>query len=175
VAVVPKGYASREERAIGTIGVGYDDSEESRTAAIVATEVARRLDADLRVIRVFDATSVGTPALMTGSGYYGAVFRDIENRYREHLEQFVASLPDDVRAEPVFLSGGPARELIDQSEGTDVMVLGSRGYGPHRAVLVGGVSHAVVRDAACPVLVLPRGARPGLGELFASAAAVSAS
>ena len=39
------------------------------------------------------------------------------------------------------------------------MVVGSRGYGPARAVLLGGVSHVLVRDAGCPVLVLPRGGR----------------
>ena len=42
------------------------------------------------------------------------------------------------------------------SPGFDLLVCGSRGYGPLHSVLVGGVSHALVNHAACPVLVLPR-------------------
>jgi nucleotide-binding universal stress UspA family protein len=49
------------------------------------------------------------------------------------------------------------------------MIMGSRGYGPLQAVLLGGVTHAVVRKAACPVIVLPRGARNSLGRLLAHA------
>jgi nucleotide-binding universal stress UspA family protein len=68
------------------------------------------------------------------------------------------------------VAGSPRRELASQTDGMDLLLLGSRGYGPRRAVLLGGVSHVVVREAACPVIVLPRGARPGLSELFAPAA-----
>ena len=38
------------------------------------------------------------------------------------------------------------------------MVVGSRGYGPLKAVLLGGVSGQLIRSAACPVIVVPRGA-----------------
>jgi nucleotide-binding universal stress UspA family protein len=48
-----------------------------------------------------------------------------------------------------------------------VLVSGSRGYGPVRAVLTGGVTGRVLRDAACPVIVLPRGVESPLGALFA--------
>jgi hypothetical protein len=37
-----------------------------------------------------------------------------------------------------------------------LLVLGSRGYGPVRRVLLGSVSGELVRGAACPVLVVPR-------------------
>jgi nucleotide-binding universal stress UspA family protein len=51
--------------------------------------------------------------------------------------------------------------------------MGSRGYGPLRAVLVGGVSGKVIRSAHCPVVVIPRGATTTLDELTRSAAAVA--
>jgi hypothetical protein len=38
------------------------------------------------------------------------------------------------------------------------MFTGSRGYGPRRAVLLGSVTHGLLESAACPVVVLPRGA-----------------
>ena len=44
--------------------------------------------------------------------------------------------------------------------------MGSRGYGPHRAVLLGGVSRRVSAEAECPVLVIPRGASRPLEDLL---------
>ena len=46
--------------------------------------------------------------------------------------------------------------------------MGSRGYGPLRAVLLGSVSGRLVREAACPVIVVPRGVEAPLEELFAA-------
>jgi hypothetical protein len=47
------------------------------------------------------------------------------------------------------------------------MVTGSRGYGPHRAVLLGSVSGRLVREAECPVIVVPRGIEAPLEGIFA--------
>ena len=64
-----------------------------------------------------------------------------------------------------------AEILADASEELDLLVLGSRGYGPLHSVLVGGVAGRVVREAACPVLVLPRKAgHVQEGSLFAETA-----
>jgi nucleotide-binding universal stress UspA family protein len=41
--------------------------------------------------------------------------------------------------------------------GVDLLVCGSRGYGPVRRVLLGTVSSALLRQASVPVLVVPRG------------------
>lgn len=173
VAIVPHGYGARADAPFRTIGVGYDGGEESKAALAAACEAARRFGAALRVVGVFDALLVGTPALMSGPGYI-AVRDEVEQRLRDQLESAVARLPADVSAESVFLSGHPFRELAAQSEDVDLMLLGSRGYGPLCAVLLGGVSHGVVRHAACPVMVLPRGAGLKLAELFAPAAASTA-
>jgi nucleotide-binding universal stress UspA family protein len=54
--------------------------------------------------------------------------------------------------------GDPVRELVDASAGLDLLVLGSRGHGPLRRLLLGSVSAHVVRHAACPLLLLPQGA-----------------
>lgn len=172
VAIVPLDYRLHEA-PIATVGVGYDGSDEARAAVAAATEIAQRLGARMRVIRVFDAAQLGTPALMSGPGYV-AVHQQLEREAEEHLRTLVAGLPQDVSAEAVFLAGSPARELATQSEALDLLVLGSRGYGPLRAVLLGGVSHAVVRHAACPVIVLPHGAHDRIDELFATGARASA-
>ena len=50
------------------------------------------------------------------------------------------------------------------------MVVGSRGYSPLKAVLLGGVSGQLIRSAACPVIVVPRGAHSTVGSLFGPSA-----
>jgi nucleotide-binding universal stress UspA family protein len=175
VAIVPLGYEKQADAPVTLVGVGYDGSEESSAALGAAGRAARRFSASLRVVRVFDPAQVGTPALMAGATYV-SLSKDLEAIQREHLDRAVAALPDDVRAEAVFLTGTPGRALAAQSELVDLMILGSHGYGPTRAVLLGGVTHAVVREAACPVIVLPRGsAHAGLDAMFAAPAEASAS
>ena len=62
---------------------------------------------------------------------------------------------------PVHLEtvrGDPSEVLIERSDNLDMLMLGSRAYGPLRHVLLGSVSARVMREAHCPVLVVPRGA-----------------
>jgi nucleotide-binding universal stress UspA family protein len=166
VAIVPRGFADAAE--IQRVGVGYDGSEESEVALAGACRVAQRFGASLRVIRIYDATRFGSPALMTVPGEV-TVHEDYEKQQREGLDAAVAALPDELHAETVFVAGAPGPELAAQTEGVDLMVVGSRGYGPRAAVLLGGVTHTVIRKAHCPVIVLPRGSY-GLEPLFSTAA-----
>jgi len=55
-------------------------------------------------------------------------------------------------------SGDPARELADAAHDLDLLVTGSRGYGPVRRLMLGSTSTKLVHEAPCPVLVLTRGA-----------------
>jgi nucleotide-binding universal stress UspA family protein len=52
-------------------------------------------------------------------------------------------------------------------------VCGSRGHGPLHTLLLGGTSHALVRRAACPVLVVPEGAEAELATAFEARAVAS--
>ena len=61
----------------------------------------------------------------------------------------------------------PADVLIRVSENLDLLVCGSRAYGPLRAVLLGGVSRRVTAEARCPVIVQPRGVEASLEALVA--------
>ena len=65
----------------------------------------------------------------------------------------------------------PADQLGERSESLDLMLAGSRGYGPLRSVLVGGVSgRADCARSDCPVIIVPRGVEEPLAMLFASQA-----
>ena len=54
--------------------------------------------------------------------------------------------------------GDAAEQIVDTSAASDLLVIGSRGYGPLRRTLLGSVSRSVLQSARCPVLVLPRAA-----------------
>jgi hypothetical protein len=62
----------------------------------------------------------------------------------------------DIAVDVAAVLGDPAEKLIDLSDQLDVLVCGSRGHGPVRAVLLGSVSRRLVAEAHCPVIVLPR-------------------
>jgi nucleotide-binding universal stress UspA family protein len=66
--------------------------------------------------------------------------------------------------------GDPGDFLIAASENVDLLICGSRGYGPTRAVLLGGVSRRVTSEAHCPVIVLSRGAEADLEALVSEEA-----
>ena len=76
----------------------------------------------------------------------------------------VAELPG---SSATLLTGDAAELLAEHSRHVDLLVTGSRGYGPARAVLAGGVSGRLLRSAQCPVVVVPRGVEASLGRLFA--------
>jgi Universal stress protein family len=78
----------------------------------------------------------------------------------------VGGLPATMGAEAVFLTGDAGHALAEESGSLDLLITGSRGYGPLRAVMAGAVTGRLLRDAACPVIVLPRGVDAPFGELF---------
>jgi nucleotide-binding universal stress UspA family protein len=86
---------------------------------------------------------------------------------RAALDRALAALPAGVDVEDELHVDDPAEILLRTSEHADLLVCGSRGYGPLRSVLLGGVSRRLVDEAQCPVLVLPRGVDRPLADLLA--------
>ena len=163
IAVVPDGYRSGERDVAGAIGVAYDGSKEASAAAHAAAGIAHALGTRLEVIGVLAPDpAYGGGELMGGSAD-PAMREVLRGDLKKVLE---AALPASVDANRVVLDGDPAGRLIERSSNLGVLVIGSRGYGPLRAVLVGGVSGRVVRAAQCPVIVTPRGVEAPLRGLF---------
>ena len=81
--------------------------------------------------------------------------RELRVRRELALGRAAAGVSKDLHAETTLLVGDPVRVLEHEAaEDLDLLVLGSRGYGPVRRVLLGGVSDDVVRRSPCPVLVV---------------------
>jgi nucleotide-binding universal stress UspA family protein len=151
VVVVPHGYNAPKQ--LTTVGVAFVPTPEGRRALHEAATIAQMSDADLRVLTVV------RPGI--GADASAGPTRQAAERNRAQLHATVAAaigeLPDGVRPESEFLVDDPADALMSVSPHLDLLVMGSRGYGPGLAVLLGGVSRRVTMKAGCPVLVVPRG------------------
>ena len=164
VAVVPKGYRESEHAAPQRIGCAIDGHDEAMAALRGAAELARALDAQIDVIRAFAPDVAPVDAEMLA---------DLEIEARTNLDETVKALPPALNGATVFVERDPADVLVERSHELDLLVMGSRGYGPLHAVLLGGVSGRVIRDAACPVIVVPRGAHVPLEALLSAGKAAA--
>lgn len=155
VAIAPRGYAEHPAASLRRIGVAFDGSDESRHAMDAARDLARSSGADVRVITVFERVAFGAAAtLHTG----GVSFNELKRReLRGALDELLAAQPEDLSIEGSFLEGTAGEVLVEQSAELDLLVTGSRGYGPRAAVLLGTTTHKLMRAARCPGLVTPRG------------------
>jgi nucleotide-binding universal stress UspA family protein len=155
VAVAPRGFSQRSDSALRVIGVAFDGSPESESALVEAARLAEAAGATLRVLAVAESNiyfgySVGTYSQP-----------EIFQWTKDHLEEVIATaletLPRKLKASGEVLSGDAAETLVSRTEGgVDLLVMGSRGYGPARRVLLGSVSAKLARSATCPLLVVPR-------------------
>jgi nucleotide-binding universal stress UspA family protein len=170
VAVASGSLRLHEDLALRELGVAFDGREESRIALRAAADLARERRARLRLITVVE------PQLHAAGWASAWVYADLrdelvelaEREAREAIERWC----EGVETSFEVVVGRPVPELVLASSRFDVLVLGSRGYGPLRRVLLGTVSGRVVEAAASPVLVLPRGAHAGdTGERVAAGAA----
>jgi len=156
VAVTPAGYATAGG-GIQTVGCGFDGSQESHRALAWAAELARTTSARLHVLSVYEPTLPVSLAL--GGGLPTASINEALRRQRdEELAQTMSALDADIDATGTLLDGDAQELLARESAGLDLLVVGSRGYGPLRAVLLGSVSSALFRSAQSPLVVVPRGA-----------------
>ncbi len=155
VALAPRGYADDHPQAPQRIVTGYTDSDEARAAVRVAAGLGRACSATVRVVSAF-----AVPSWSVGlDGYEEAARGDVQ----AELDAVLRRLASTVSTEGVVLDGDPAQCLLEQADGwADLIVTGSRGYGPKRQVLLGSVSGAVLAAATVPVIVTPRGAETEL-------------
>jgi nucleotide-binding universal stress UspA family protein len=174
-AVVPKGY-QRPEGGVKVIGAAYSSSDEGREALHAAASLARSGGARVRAITVLDPDHAEEQqrSMMAGqhhvTGGDDAAVRRLASE--AELRDAVAKL--DVESELDVLVGDAADGLVAASQNVDLLIMGSRGLGPKRAVLLGSVSRKVAERSACPVVILPRGSTEKTEALLADAEAHAA-
>jgi nucleotide-binding universal stress UspA family protein len=159
VAIAPRGTRDRPlQEPVKRIGVAYIDSPEAREAVRVAGELAAKTNATLTLYTVV-APRAEIFAPIVGRDAEEAFLATVREDARKALDEALAALPEGVQANEELLEGDVVEVLaaLDEHE-IDLLVCGSRGYGPVRRVLLGGVLRKLIRRAACPVVVVPRGA-----------------
>jgi len=151
VIVAPRGYSRGRPRPLERIGVGYNGSPEAEIALDYGEGLATQLGASLVLVGVVPPIHDGWRIGHTGRGYQRLITEQIEESLIDAVERSPVNAASEVR------SGDAADCLAEASQDLDLLVLGSRGYGPLLRVMLGGVSLKAMRSSACPVVVVPRG------------------
>jgi nucleotide-binding universal stress UspA family protein len=155
VAVAPRGYNGAAPRHIA---IAYDGSPEAEAALSAAEAIALELEATLTCYCVVEPGGWVDNMLAAGTGAEWP-FQVLKRHCRRLLYAVKDRAPEGLELETCLLHGHAAEEIARRARGVvDLLVVGSRGYGPLRRAMVGSVSGALVRDAGCPVIILPRSA-----------------
>jgi nucleotide-binding universal stress UspA family protein len=154
--------------------VAFDGSTSARQALTEAVELARCNHAALTLMTVMPTTNPWA----LGGGYYVPVNLDeldqqAERNYQRVLDDAVATIPDDLPVTTILKRGAAGAAIVEQARAgdNDLIVVGSRGRGEFRSLLLGSVSHHVLQSSPVPVLVVHASDHAESGPMTAAAAA----
>jgi nucleotide-binding universal stress UspA family protein len=147
VAIASRGYA-QHPHPLTNVGVGYNASPESDTALAMAHVLAIPTGAAVHALEVVSIPTYAYGALMPPA------IGDTINVMLEQATERMKELPD-VDGQAVY--GLTGEELAAFSEKLDILIVGSRSYGPIRRLVLGSTSDYLQRHARGSLLVLPRG------------------
>ena len=152
-AVCPVVVVRGRSSPTGPVVVGIDDSEQSAAAALAAAGEARRRHTELVLLHAW-----APPLRAEGGGPVG--WKELaeagQRAGRDLLAQIQATVAEhepDVIVRPRLGDGSAASELVAASTSAQPVVVGSRGVGALRGLLLGSTTHALIHHSDCPVLV----------------------
>lgn len=158
ILIAPRGFAERDLPPLERVGCAFVPTREGRRALRAAHALAKDASARLEVFTVV------APHAELPRGEL-AEQRELAESYRSGLaaaaDRAIDALPKGaVEIAVHLLDGEPVGALAAlEDEDCQVLVCGSRNYGPIERVLLGGISERLVRRAVVPVMVVPRSAR----------------
>jgi nucleotide-binding universal stress UspA family protein len=163
IVVAPVGLAERMH-GLDRIGVAFIDSHEGHEALRAAAALASACGGELLA-----ATAV-EPIAWSANGLVqpydaGAQLTDVRTHAELRLRAVLDKVAPDVPCRHRVLMNSTVTALEQFCRDVDLLVCGSRGYGPLGSVLLGGVSRRLVHRAACPLLVVPRGTERAIETL----------
>jgi nucleotide-binding universal stress UspA family protein len=146
VAIAARGYAAHAA-PIAKVGVAYNGSPESETALASARQLAAQVGASVQALEVVSIPSYAF------SGVMAPPLGDSIDALIAEASERLGKL-DGVEGHAVY--GLAGEELAAFGDQLDLLVVGSRGYGPVRRLVSGSTSDYLERHARCSLLVLPR-------------------
>ena len=148
VAIACAGY-SRRDWAMRSVGVAYNRTRESDAALSLAREIACTTGAIVRALEVVPVTGHGCASFVPAASDEAVDLNLREaGEHMDHLEGVDGRVAYGLVGE----------ELAAFAAEVDILLVGSRGYGPTRRVMLGSTSDYLERRACCSLLVLPRAA-----------------
>lgn len=138
--------------------VGVDGSGHSRRALEWAVSEAATRHAPLTVLTVHRTVAgyLGEPVQYAGDQELTEQARkEAQKETDDVLDEFAGPAKPSVTVRAV--TGLPADALLAAAEDADLLVVGARGAGGFRRLLLGSVSTHVTHHAHCPVVVVPEG------------------
>ncbi len=158
LAIAPRGFRDHRWPKLTRVGVGYEGGPESQAALALAGSLANATGAELHVRGVVDDR---LPSMGWGRVWLGEITDDFDhvvhlemNALGERASDEAGAIGAEVRVETVH--GRPADRLLELAGEVDLLVIGSRRWGPLSRVLLGSTGEALAHDAPCPLLVVPR-------------------
>src|SRR6185437_2472834 len=139
-------------------GVGYDGGPEARAALAWAAAIAEGSGAQLSVRGVIDdrVPALGWPSLWIEP--FRECWDEVMDEEAETMHTGIEAATAGLWA-PLTVTverDTPAASLIDLSLTCDLLVIGSRRWGPVARLLLGGTGEALVHGAYCSLLIVPR-------------------
>lgn len=136
---------------IKRILVPVDGSESSDRAIDQAIDMAEVCGAKLDFLYVANINQLAINACLSD-----AILEAVTKAGNVILDKALEKVPDTITAEAFSETGSPAVVILDfaSSENMDMIIMGSRGLGVVKGVLLGSVSQYIVEQAKCPVLVI---------------------
>lgn len=159
LAVAPRGFREQPEASFRRVGVGYDGGPESDAALGVAAAIAVAAGAELRIQTVADdrLRPIGWSTWSGADGMADVWERAVQEEMQTLDVEVKAALGRTGAGGSIEVNRGrPADSLLSLSEQVDLLVIGSRRWGPVSRLLLGSTGEALLHDAACPVLTVPR-------------------
>jgi len=139
-----------ENAASAEIVVGVDGSQQSVEALRWAARLAPALGARIRAVGAWEYPPEYAGYVPLGSDNFDEITQKrVDQAVRE---AFGEDVPPGLSTSVVF--GHPSKVLVQESDDASMLVVGRRGHGGFRGLLLGSVSAACVTHARCPVLVL---------------------
>jgi nucleotide-binding universal stress UspA family protein len=146
--------STASDRANGSyrILVAFDNSSHAWRALEQAVALAERRDAELTLMTVVQEPRVVPSPYVVPLVDVDELTRDAE----AELEKAAVSVPDGIPVKTVVRKGDSADEIIRRAEADadDVIVIGTRGHSDAASLVIGSVSHEVIRRSPVPVLVV---------------------
>ena len=159
VVVVPHAWAKRHAEDAGAltpslgVAVGSDGSDQARIAIVKAAEEAQRMGVGLRLVNAL-APYTGALTWVPAAVDFEAMHREIDELQNRAIQWIRGHFPDlEITAERI--DGSPVQVLLEAGENADLVVVGTRGRGGLRGMLLGSISQGVLHSSQNPVMIVP--------------------